>query len=175
MQTDASGVTGGAQTATDNATLGTAPIDATGANGVAPQVTGGASSTAASAQANDRSAVKGSAAPSMTAGSGEKGAAEPAQDAISQAIAWVSKNVAASIAIVLALFALILAWALRSTGRQEKEQVLGVAGSGLANTQQAFKDKLESIDLSLDDAPTAESPELVPAEKPIGSKPDGKA
>jgi len=175
MPTDASGATGGAQTATGNATSGATPIDATGANDVTQQVTGSASSTAATAQANDRSAVKGAAAPSMTAGSGEKGTAEPAQDAISQAIAWVSNNVAASIAIVLALFALILAWALRATGRQEKEQALGVSGTGLANTQQAFKDKLESIDLSLDDAPTVDSPELAPAEKPFGSKPDGTA
>jgi pilus assembly protein FimV len=148
--------------------------------------TGTASSTASTtAQATDGSAAMGvgataaktpsATAPGMTAGSDRRGAAEPAQDAVSQAIAWVSNNVAASIAIVLALFALILAWALRATGRQEKAQALGVAGAGLATTQQAFKDKLESIDLSLDEPSTEGSSEVTQTEKPATSKPDGTA
>jgi pilus assembly protein FimV len=148
--------------------------------------TGTASSTASTtAQATDGSAAMGvgataaktpsATAPGMTAGSDGRGAAEPAQDAVSQAIAWVSNNVAASIAIVLALFALILAWALRATGRQEKAQALGVAGVGLATTQQAFKDKLESIDLSLDEPTTEGSSEVTQTEKPATNKPDGTA
>lgn len=111
----------------------------------------------------------------MTAGSGRQGAAEPSQDAVSQAMAWVSSNIAASIAIVLALLALILAWALRATGRQEQSQTLGDAGTGLADTQKAFKDKLESIDLSLDDAAPVVSPEVAQTEKSVTSKPDGTA
>ncbi len=174
-QTNAAGASVGSQS-----TSGTTTNDATGATG------GATSSVAATAtQATDGSAVMGvgataantssATAPGMTAGSGGQGAAEPAQDAVSQAITWVLNNVAASIAIVLALLALVLAWALRATGRQETAQALGVAGSGLADTQKAFKDKLESIDLSLDDASTAASPEVAQTEKPVVGKPDGTA
>jgi len=166
------------------------PTNSAGASVGSPSTTGNNTGTASStasttAQATDGSAAMGVGAtaaktpsttvPGMTAGSGGRGAAEPAQDAVSQAIAWVSNNVAASIAIVLALFALILAWALRATGRQEKAQALGVAGAGLATTQQAFKDKLESIDLSLDEPTTEGSSEVTQTEKPATSKPDGTA
>ncbi len=166
------------------------PTNSAGASVGSPSTTGNSTGTASSTastttQATDGSAAMGvgataaktpsATAPGMTAGSGGRGAAEPAQDAVSQAIAWVSNNVAASIAIVLALFALILAWALRATGRQEKAQALGVAGAGLATTQQAFKDKLESIDLSLDEPSTAATPEVTQTEKPATSKPDGTA
>jgi type II secretory pathway pseudopilin PulG len=185
-------------------TSGSAPINSTAdgststptnttAASVGSQSTNGdttgtaSSATTAVAQATDGSAAMGvgatatdtntssATAPDMTAGSAGQGATEPAQDAVSQAIAWVSNNVAASIAIVLALFALILAWALRATGREEKAQALGVAGAGLATTQQAFKEKLESIDLSLDDSSTAASPAVAQTEKPASGKPDGTA
>lgn len=172
-----------AQTAAQTA-AGAAPIDATGVSaGATESLVDSAAATAA--QSTEGSAGTGvgastatapsSTTPSMTAGSAEPGTVEPAQDAVSQAIDWVSNNVAASIAIVLALFALILAWALRATGRQEKAQALGVAGTGLADTQQAFKDKLESIDLSLDDEKSVSSVEVDQTEKPAASKPDGTA
>jgi len=166
------------------------PTNSAGASVGSPSTTGNNTGTASSTASTTAHATDGSAAmgvgataaktpsttvPGMTAGSGGRGAAEPAQDAVSQAIAWVSNNVAASIAIVLALFALILAWALRATGRQEKAQALGVAGAGLATTQQAFKDKLESIDLSLDEPTTEGSSEVTQTEKPATSKPDGTA
>ena len=77
--------------------------------------------------------------------------------------------------LFLALFALILAWALRATSRQEKAEALGAVSAGLADTQQAFKEKLESIDLSLDDATTTTSPEVAQTAKPAGGKPDGSA
>lgn len=180
-------LTTAAQTATQTAAqtaAGAAPIDATGVSaGATESLVDSAAATAA--QSTDGSAGTGvgastatapsSTTPSMTAGSAEPGTVEPAQDAVSQAIAWVSNNVAASIAIVLALFALILAWALRATGRQEKAQALGIAGTGLAETQQAFKDKLESIDLSLDDEKSVSSVEVDQTEKPAASKPDGTA
>ncbi len=160
--------------------------DVAGASVGSPSATDTVSSAATTAaQATDGSAVigvgstvanaSGANAPGMTAGSSSQGAAEPAQDAVSQAIAWVSNNVAASIAIILALFALILAWALRATSRQEKAEALGAVSAGLADTQQAFKEKLESIDLSLDDATTTTSPEVAQTAKPAGGKPDGSA
>lgn len=94
--------------------------------------------------ADGRSVVAGSEAP-IDALTG----AEPAEDAVTRAIDWVSNNVAASIAIVLALFALILAWALRASSREEEfSPAAGVS------PEMAFKEKLASIDLSLDDEPT---------------------
>ncbi len=73
-------------------------------------------------------------------------ASEPAQDAATQAVAWVKNNVAASIAIVLALAALILAWALRATSRS------GDINASATAPEAAFKEKLAGIDLSLEPA-----------------------
>lgn len=102
---------------------------------------------AAGSGANGNAVVTGSDAPIGAATSTES--SEPAKDAVTRAMDWVSNNVAASIAIVLALFALILAWALRATSRNE------MASSTTGVTpEMAFKEKLESIDLSLDEEPS---------------------
>jgi pilus assembly protein FimV len=195
---DTTGTASSATTAVAQATDGSAAMgvgatatDTNTSSATAPDMTAGSAGQGATEPARDavsqaiaamgvgatatNTNTSSATAPEMTAGSAGQGATEPAQDAVSQAIAWVSNNVAASIAIVLALFALILAWALRATGREEKAQALGVAGAGLATTQQAFKEKLESIDLSLDDSSTAASPAVAQTEKPASGKPDGTA
>lgn len=74
-------------------------------------------------------------------------------DAISQAKQWVVNNVLASIAIVLALLALILAWALRSPAQREPNKDDSSAASTDSPQADAFKEKLQGIDLSLDSIP----------------------
>ena len=86
-------------------------------------------------------------------------------DAVTHAKQWVLDNVVASIAIVLALLALILAWALRSPGRrdEDKDDEPMVLDSEQA---EAFKEKLQDIDLSLDNSG---------GEKPAAKLPDARA
>ena len=89
---------------------------------------------------------------SISAPSGPSSAASVTQiepDAVERAKRWVVDNVVASIAIVLALLALILAWALRSPAERAESKVdpEPITDSPQA---QAFKEKLQGIDLSLD-------------------------
>lgn len=153
---------------------GDAPIDAA-TDAAANQMASAAQTDGATGTDSVASATS-AASSGLATGSVGSDAAYPAQDAVSQAMAWVSNNVAAAIAIVLAMFALILAWALRATARQEKAQALAAGTAGLNDTQQAFQDKLESIDLSFDEASAAgELPDATQTEKPPAGKPDGTA
>jgi len=87
-------------------------------------------------------------------------------DAVGKAKRWVVDNVVASIAIVLALLALILAWALRSPAERSESKV---EQEPVTDSPQAlaFKEKLQGIDLSLDAEPaTVEPTSTEPAKQP---------
>lgn len=68
---------------------------------------------------------------------------------------WISDNTTAAIALVLALIALILAWALRS-GKDKNSERSDVKPR-LDTATAKFEEKLREIDLSLDD-PTEQKP-----------------
>ena len=65
---------------------------------------------------------------------------------------WVTDNTTAAIALLLALIALLLAWALRAT-KAKSSQVEQVQ-SRAEHIATDFNQKLQEIDLSLDDKPT---------------------
>jgi pilus assembly protein FimV len=74
------------------------------------------------------------------------------EDALTRLKHWVTHNLLASIAIVLALLALILAWVLRKSAVRDEEKDRSADGSSEMSPQAAaFEQKLEAIDLSLDD------------------------
>jgi len=138
------------------------------------------------AVSGDASGTNSTAATQASAANNAATASEPAQDAVSQAMDWVKDNVAASIAIVLALAALILAWALRATSRS------GDISSAATAPEVAFQKKLAGIDLSLGDtegdiqnhapgdpassvdAKSATKPEAMPEAKPEIKPADAK-
>ncbi|MCD8505104.1 MAG: hypothetical protein LRY49_09045 [Burkholderiaceae bacterium] len=75
---------------------------------------------------------------------------------------WVTDNTTAAIALLLALIALILAWALRATKTKPSEAQ--EAEKRVDHAAADFEQKLKNIDLSLDQKP-----------EPTFSKPDNKA
>ena len=89
-----------------------------------------------------------------------EGVGAPA-DFFSRISQWVSDNTTAAIALLLALVALVLAWALRAT--KTKPSDVDVAQKRVDHASADFAQKLKDIDLSLDDKP-----------EPTLSKPDSK-
>ncbi|HEY7803144.1 MAG TPA: FimV/HubP family polar landmark protein [Orrella sp.] len=83
------------------------------------------------------------------------------QNIFTRASHWVADNTTAAIALLLALIALILAWALRAS--KNKSGQVAAAQDRVERTSASFEEKLKDIDLSLDDKPQ-EAP----------GKPDGK-
>jgi pilus assembly protein FimV len=79
------------------------------------------------------------------------------QNAFERASQWVSNNVTAAIALLLALIALILAWTLRSG----KDKTVSPSGTEphIDRATAKFEEKLKEIDLSLDDQPAQTHPE----------------
>jgi len=114
-----------------------------------PTQTSGALSGVSAMPGSSMSAPSGASSPAVTE--------QVELDAVAKAKRWVVENVVASIAIVLALLALILAWALRSPAERSESKVEQdpVTDSPQA---QAFKEKLQGIDLSLDAEPAASQP-----------------
>ena len=69
---------------------------------------------------------------------------------------WVSDNTTAAIALLLALIALFLAWALRST--KTKPSHPDTAKNRASDASAAFAQRLKNIDLSLDEKPEPSLP-----------------
>lgn len=159
------GSTGGSTSTQPGTSTGSATGDLAGATaGVASQ-TGQSVSSAAStdrgssdsgASAGSRGNTSGSKS-SQSASSTTSGSTTDAggvwsnlsKDPIAKLGAWVGDNTMAAIAILLALIALILAWALRSS----KNSPAAVSGSAVAVAAPAaaFEKQLKEIDLSLDE------------------------
>ena len=68
---------------------------------------------------------------------------------------WITDNTTAAIAILLAIIALILAWALRAS---KNKPVAEVVEPKLDQASASFEEKLKDIDLSLDDKPAQTQP-----------------
>ncbi len=120
--------------------------------------TGGAQQQSAGSSAM-ASGQGGQAGGSSAADSGASGA-QPSDSAkaaspsfFSKASQWVTDNTTAAIALLLALIALLLAWALRKT-KSKSSQVEQVQ-SRAEHIATDFNQKLQEIDLSLDDKPNA--------------------
>jgi hypothetical protein len=77
--------------------------------------------------------------------------AEGTQNAFERVSQWVSDNTTAAIALLLALIALVLAWALRA-GKRTPDPA-SVIESRVDPVSSNFEDKLKEIDLSLEDQP----------------------
>jgi pilus assembly protein FimV len=74
------------------------------------------------------------------------------EDALTRFKHWVTQNLLASVAIVLALLALILAWVLRKSAvRDEEKDKPADVSPDVSPQAAAFEQKLQAIDLSLDD------------------------
>ena len=69
---------------------------------------------------------------------------------------WVSDNTTAAIALLLALIALFLAWALRAT--KTKPSQSDTAKNRASDASAAFAQRLKNIDLSLDEKPEPSLP-----------------
>jgi pilus assembly protein FimV len=139
------GAASGANTTTD------ATTDATGAasTDVASKAE---TSTMASTQADARPGLTSSSAADSTTPLASTSAQAVSEDALTRFKHWVSHNLLASVAIVLALLALILAWVLRKSAvRDEEKDRPADVSSELSPQAAAFEQKLQAIDLSLDD------------------------
>ena len=126
-------------------------------------------STTGSGSASEATGSKSGASTSKSASdSAGSGLANLSKDPIARLGQWVSDNTLAAIAILLALVALVLAWALRSS----KPQRPGVSGATptVSAPAAAFEKQLKEIDLSLDEPSGA--PSAVNASQ---IKPDAKA
>ena len=95
--------------------------------------------------ASDTSASNTSADPQADA------ASDTNQNIFTRVSHWVADNTTAAIALLLALIALILAWALRAT--KSKSNQVAAAQDRVERTSANFEEKLKDIDLSLDDKP----------------------
>lgn len=115
-----------------------------------------ASQTVAADQADVASdqSVAAATEPSQ-ADSASQAGSQPASDApgnfFTKASQWVSDNTTAAIALILALIALILAWALRAT--KSKSAQTDASQKRVEHAATDFEQKLKDIDLSLDDKP----------------------
>jgi len=88
---------------------------------------------------------------------GQTGAEQKAasSNAFERAAQWVTDNTVAALAILLAVIALILAWALRTPKKGPIDQNMTPRVERAADN---FEAKLKDIDLSLDDKPEAPQP-----------------
>ena len=122
--------------------------------GVSASSTSDSSTSDANASASNTSASNTSADPQVGA------ATDTNQNIFTRLSHWVADNTTAAIALLLALIALILAWALRAS--KNKSAQVAAAQDIVERTPANFDEKLKDIDLSLDDKPEAPG------------KPDGK-
>lgn len=142
---DAGGPSAGGAASPADSGASTATANATGASDVS-------SNGKSEATASANSAQKGA---SSSSASGQSPAADVSAGVFTRISKWVSDNTTAAIALLLALIALILAWALRSS----KANPSGTDAPEPRGQQPStdFEKKLKEIDLSLDEKPQAEA------------------
>lgn len=107
--------------------------------------------TAAADAGNTDAVAAASGAAGSDASGAQAGNNEPlqSQDAFARMSQWVSDNTTAAIALLLALIALILAWALRATKKRKLDD--DAVSQRVDEADKQFEQKLKDIDLSLDD------------------------
>ena len=119
-----------------------------------PSTDAATSATSADGQADGRAsdpAAQNNPQTTDTAQSNAQDHQAQSQNAFERASQWVSDNTTAAIALLLALIALVLAWALRA-GKRTPDPA-SVLESRVDPVSSNFQDKLKEIDLSLEDQP----------------------
>ena len=150
-----------AQAADAASAVSDADNQATNTDADGQSVTGGESAQSALTAADVVSTAGGSDGPNgastgqSATGQSTAGQTTTSSNAFERLGQWVTDNTTAAIAILLALIALIIAWALRVSKTKSS------AGSASPRVEQAtanFEAKLKDIDLSLDDKPAPPQP-----------------